>query len=171
MNKIERAVIFLQNLLAYLGGGVIILMMAMVVLDVLLRNLFNIPVYGVYELIQYACMPLVVFPAMAYTYHTGVLPKFDTFSKMGPVSLQRAMAFSVAIIEIVIFALLTYYQWRFAWSGYLDRMGIPIAGSVVTIWPLYFLNPVGFALLWFEILFSRGRMIAEWFSPKQEKAD
>lgn len=138
----------------FIGGIAVIMMMLIIVLDVFLRNVFNAPISGTYEIVQYYLMPLAIFPSIAYTYSSGVLPKLTELIEKAPKRFLTFTKYIISIIELIIFSLLTIYGWEFAMTGVKDRMAIPISGNLLPLYPMYFLIPLGFGLVLVEVLLS-----------------
>ncbi|WP_431028915.1 TRAP transporter small permease [Lysinibacillus sp. LZ02] len=127
-------------------------MMLLITADVFMRNVFGIPVPGVYEITENFLMPLVVFPALGYTYWVGILPRLTELVSKAPRKFQLVHHYLLLVLDTVVFALLTYYGFQFALSGLNIGMAIPVAGKLVPIWPFYFLVPLGFFLVLIEVL-------------------
>lgn len=138
----------------YTSGVATIFMMLIIVADVFLRNVFNTPVSGTYEIVQYYLMPLAIFPAIAYTYSSGILPRLGELMEKAPQFLQNTAIYIIVVIEIIIFALLTIYGWEFAKVAWQEKMSIPVSGSLLMHYPVYLLVPLGFGLVFFEVILS-----------------
>jgi TRAP-type C4-dicarboxylate transport system permease small subunit len=138
---------------ALVSGIAIFGMMALIVADVVSRNFLGGSIAGSFEIVQNYFMPLSVFPALAYVYGSGVLPKMDLAMHRFPQRAQDAVVYLLLLVELVLFALLTYYTWDFAMSG-MDRGTEFVAGGdLYPLWPLFFMVPVSFALVFIETLF------------------
>lgn len=152
--RIEKLNRFFKMLGVFTGGIAAVLMMLIIVADVFLRNVFNSPISGTYEIVQYYLMPLAIFPAIAYTYSSGILPRISELIEKAPKRFNILTTVIIIIIEFIIFSLLAIYGWKFAMSGVSDRMAIPVGGSLFPLYPIYFLIPIGFGLVVLEILLS-----------------
>lgn len=150
--KINRKV---QMATALISGITASVMIVMISADVFMRNFFNSPIAGVYELTQYACMPLCVFPALAFAYAEKVLPKFEGISKHGNPKVRIIFNTFTGIIEIVTFSLVFYFSWQFAMNGLADHMAVTAGKQNLPIWPFYFFSPIGFTLLLIEIVITQ----------------
>lgn len=148
LRKVERY-------LAYFSGIFALAMMVMIVGDVLFRNALKMPLSGIYERVQYFCMPLTVLPSLAYVYSIGVIPRFDGLVNRMPLQVQKILAVLIAVLEIAVFVLMTVYGWQFAMNGLNDQAGISMGGEMISVYPVYFLCPVGFGLLLIEIVVSK----------------
>lgn len=161
LRKVERYI-------AYVSGIFVLAIMFMIVGDVLFRNVLQMPLTGIYERVQYYCMPLIVLPSMAYVYSIGVIPRFDGLVNRATPAVQKIVAVLVALIEIVVFLLMTIYAWQFAMNGLSDGAGISIGGQINPIYPIYFLCPAGFALLLLEIVVSKVLLLQSFGKEKNE---
>jgi TRAP-type transport system small permease protein len=94
--------------LALASGGVLLLLMAYTVLDVVLRYVFNAPFSGSLEVTEFA-MALIVFLAIAYCGWTGGHIAVDLFEK----ALDRpGLRLLPAVISFVGAALFALIAWR-----------------------------------------------------------
>ncbi|WP_249870742.1 TRAP transporter small permease [Oceanobacillus saliphilus] len=138
----------------YISGIAILLMMFALVTDVFMRNVFGIPLTGTYEIVQYILMPALVFPALGYVYWSGVLPRLTEIIAKTPKRFQKFNRSLINIIDIIIFLLLTYYSFIFAFSGFTSKMAVPVGGGLLPIWPIYFLVPLGFLFVLLEAIYT-----------------
>ena len=136
----------------YISCVGVFIMMILITADVFARNVFGIPVPGVYEITENFLMPLIVFPALGYTYWVGILPRLTELVTKAPQKFRVFHHYLLLVIDTVVFALLTYYGLQFAVAGLEISMAIPVAGILVPIWPIYFLVPLGFFLVLIEVL-------------------
>jgi TRAP-type C4-dicarboxylate transport system permease small subunit len=138
---------------AVISGMAIFAMMSLIVADVVSRNFLGGSIAGSFEIVQNYFMPLAVFPALAYVYGSGVLPKMDFAMLKLTQAVQDVVVYLLLLVELVLFALLAYYTWEFAVSG-MDRGTEFVAGGeLYLLWPLFFVVPVSFALVLLETLF------------------
>lgn len=144
---------------ALLSGLAIFMMMCFIVADVVSRNFLGGSISGSFEIAQNYFMPLSVFPALGYVYGSGVLPKMDLMMYKFPQIFQDAMIHLLLAIELTIFAMLVYYTWGYAMSGMERQVAFPAGGTLYTLWPLFFLVPLGFAMILIETLFVAAKNI------------
>jgi len=157
-NKISRVA---RNIGKYTSGFAILGMMIIIVIDVFMRNVFGKPMMGTYEIVQYFLMPLAVFPALGYAYWVGILPRLSEMISKAPAWFEKFNTILILCIDAFVFALLTYYGFLFAMAGLKDQMAIPIAGSLVPVWPVYFVIPIGFLFVLLEIILRFGGKVEE----------
>lgn len=153
MERLERWTKKMEFFGMVISGLSIATMMLLIMTDVVMRNFLDSPITGTYELVQYFLMPLAVFPALAYTYTSGVLPRLGELVSKMPGKFQIFNKNMIIVIEIVIFVLLTLYGMKFAQAGIADRMAIPVSGNLIPVYPVYVVVPLGFlSVLWVIIL-------------------
>lgn len=138
---------------AIVAGLATIGMMLFIVYDVVGRNFLGGSIRGGFELVQNYFMPVAIFPALGYVYSSGILPKMDLLMPRTPRGFQAFAAYLLLVLELVIFALMTYYTWQFATTGLERGATFPAAGSLYPVWPIYFLVPLGLAMILVETVF------------------
>lgn len=142
------------KLLGILISGISVLgMMFFIVYDVTVRTLFSGSIRGGFEIIQNYMMPLVVFPGLAYTYASGVLPKMDLILEKVSEKSQKAMIFLMIILELFVLVLIVQFSWEYAMSGLERKSAFPAAGTLYPLYPLFFLIPIAFAMIVIENIF------------------
>ena len=144
---------------AVVSGIALFGMMVWIVLDVASRNLRGTSISGSFEFTQNYFMPLAVFPALAFVYASGVLPRMDLLVPKFGYRVQKVTSLVLLAIEIVLLALLTYYTWDYAMSGMERGTAFPAGGNLYPIWPAYFLAPIGLGMALVEVAFSTARNI------------
>lgn len=138
---------------AIISGLAIFAMMSLIVADVVSRNFLGGSIAGSFEIVENYFMPLAVFPALAYVYGSGVLPKMDLAMHKTSRTVQDAVIYGLLVIELVLFALMTYYTWGYAVTGMERNTAFPAGGDLYTLWPLFFVVPLAFAMVIVETLF------------------
>lgn len=138
---------------ALLSGLAIFGMMLFIVADVARRNVLGGSIPGSFEIAENYFMPLAIFPALGFVYASGVLPKMDLLMHRLPQRAQDLVVYLLLLIEVVIFAILIYYTWGFAMNGMERGEAFPAGGELYTLWPLYFIVPIGFGMVLLETLF------------------
>jgi len=161
MQILQKINHWLMKIGVFVSGLAILGMMLIIVVDVTMRNVFSSPVSGTYEIVQFFLMPLAIFPALAYTYQSGVLPRLIEMVEKLPAGFQKFNRVFITIIEIIIFTLLMVYGFKFAMSGLADQMAIPVSGSLIPVYPVYFLVPLSFASVLLEVLLSTFTRVPE----------
>lgn len=165
MAVLEKISSSFRSIGKYFSGISIFLMMLIIVADVFMRNVFESPISGTYEIVQFFLMPMAIFPALGYVYWVGVLPRLSEIVAKTPKAFQKFNDLLILIIDLVVFSLLTYFGFLFAMSGFESQMAVPLGGSLVSVWPIYFLVPLGFLFVLLEVILRFFR------EPRIEKGD
>ena len=142
-----------------IAGIALIGMMLIIVADVFMRNSFDKPVNGTYEIVEYFLMPLMVLPALPYAYSSGILPRLGELSEKFKPSIKKATDYIIQAIEVFIFGLLTYYSFVFAIQGMEDGVAQSIGLAFIPLWPIYFFLPFAFGFVCLEAVITTVRMI------------
>jgi len=146
MNMIERLVRMGSNGLAYLGGVFLLLMMIQIVVDVIMRGVFNSPIEGNLEVVSVYYMVGVVFLPLAMVELRHEHISAELFVVMLPHRLQSFIYAACCVIALVFFAVL-------GWQTLLDAINATeinemLMGSIfVVIWPSRWMLPVGFFMI------------------------
>ncbi|SER69906.1 TRAP transporter small permease [Psychrobacillus sp. OK032] len=143
----------------YIAGIALVGMMVMIFGDVLMRNVFDKPLIGTYEIVEYFLMPLLILPALPYTYSSGILPRLGELKEKLKPSVKTTIDYMIQSIEIFTFGLLTYYSFIFAFDGMVDGVATAIGLAFIPLWPVYFFLPFAFGFVFLEALLSTLHMI------------
>ncbi|WP_027962953.1 TRAP transporter small permease [Halalkalibacillus halophilus] len=128
-------------------------MMLFIVMDVILRNVFSASLSGGFEMVQNYFMTLTVFPALAYVYASGVLPKMDLLMVKLTNSSKKMLIYGMVLLEILVLGIMFYFTILYALDGLERGMSFPAAGTLYPIYPLLFLVPLAFAMVIIENIF------------------
>lgn len=156
MNSIDRLYKyfhFIKVTGVWISGISLIGMMFFIVIDVFLRNVMSNSINGGFEIVQNYFMPVVVFPALAYAYSSGVLPKMDLLLEKFKDNIKLVFILGMLLLEIFILVLMTMYTWDYAMIGLERKMAFPAAGTLYPVYPLFFIIPISFALIIVENVF------------------
>lgn len=161
VEKIYRVFHWLKLIGIWISGVSLFGMMLFIVGDVFLRNVLSDSINGGFEIVQNYFMPLTVFPALAYVYSSGVLPRMDLVLEKFSVPIRKVLLIGMVLLELFILVLIVQFTWEYAMTGLEREMSFPAAGSLYPLYPLFFLIPVSFALIIVENLFILFRNIME----------
>ena len=123
----------------------IIVMMLHIVTHALARSLFDAPIYGTNEIVEYWYLPIVALLGIP----AAQLQKEHITVTM---AIERARPATASVFTVFACILGTLVSLAFAWFGLtkaLENMAIGQTADVSDIitWPVYFLVPVVFVLL------------------------
>ncbi len=150
----EKVVDKIVKIIALIGGAVCVFMVAFLCVSVFAQRVLQSPIVGVYEVCQYVIMPMVCLPGFAYAYHMKLLPKFDLLSNNNNVIWQWFCLIVNAVIEIVVFALMTYGAFRFAIIGTQGGVSTYAGSHWFPLYPFYWFSPIGFLALEITVVFT-----------------
>ncbi len=141
---IKKAIYKCSAALNIVGISLMILMVVLILVDILGRLIFNSPIPGTYELIEYAMVIVIIF-AMAYCQvrkgHIDVSSLVDMFPK----PLQTVMNF---LINLVSFLMMGCIAWQTVVKGFIDqKSGTTSSVLFIVKYPFVFLAAFGFALI------------------------
>ncbi|SDO36862.1 TRAP transporter small permease [Alkalicoccus daliensis] len=136
-----------------LSGISIFIMMTYTCLDVLLRNLFNFGSLNTYEFSQNYFMPMAVFPALAYAYGRGIMPRIELLISRVRNSIQKTTAVVIYTVECLLFTLLAVYGFNYFTQSIIDSIAFSAGGANYPIWPVLVFLPISFLLIALESLF------------------
>ena len=152
----------IANVLAFLAGIVIVLMMVHVTADVVGRLLFNRPLDGTLEIVAGYYMVAVIFFPLAYVVQNDGHIEVDLFTRRLPHAYRRALNVFASLFGLVFIA---FFIWR-TLDGALHAYRISevreTADGVIAIWPSRFYLPVGLAAMWLCILYQFVVSLRNW---------
>lgn len=142
-----------------LSGVVIFIMMLYTCIEVIFRNISGYSPLYAYEVSQNYFMPLIVFPALAYSFASGIMPKVEIFTSRFTKSRLRKINIVLLIIEAVLIFLLAYYGWEYLVSAIDKSMAFTAGGKNFPLWPVIVFVPVGFLLVLIHVISSFIKLI------------
>lgn len=167
MEKIIRTQNVLKNIGITISGVVIILMMFFITFDVALRNLFDYSIPGGYNYVEKYFMPFIVFPALAYVYSSGVLPRLDLLVDKFSNGKQLAINLIMRVIDLVIFGLMFYYSFKYMIANTAQGTAFSVGGSLAPLAPSLIIAVIGFLLLVVEIILAFYKNINSSYQVKE----
>jgi TRAP-type C4-dicarboxylate transport system permease small subunit len=162
-NRFDKICIGLSKISVYTAMLLVFSIMALTVIDVLLRRLTPFPLLGVYEITE-VTLASFVFLSLAYTWSVDGHIRVDILIKRVPVKIKVFFNIISNLAGIVVFFLL-------AWEGFWDALYILKIGLVTDILriPLVFpkmLLSIGCFIFSLLIFVSLGNSILKLFSKK-----
>ena len=137
-----------------ISGITVFVMMFYTSADVLLRNINGTSPLHAYEVSQYYFMPLAVFPALAYSFGVGMMPRIEfLIAKVKSKVLQRIVAIVLICIEIVLMLLLSVFGWQYLMSAIEKGMAFTAGGVNYPLSIVILFVPLGFLLVAVEMVF------------------
>ncbi|MBA1154586.1 TRAP transporter small permease [Microvirga sp. Marseille-Q2068] len=135
----------LPQMLAWVAGLVILLMMIHVMIDVLGKYLFNAPLPGTAEVVAAYYMIGAVFLPIAYVEAAGGSIVVEVIYEKVPERAQKLMLVTADLISAIYYSVLAWFSWDLAVRAW--RVNETVDGIWrITTWPAKFLLPFGFCL-------------------------
>lgn len=137
-----------------MSGITVFIMMFYTSADVILRNLNGTSPLHAYEVSQYYFMPLAVFPALAYTFSVGMMPRIEfIITKVKNKNFQWMVAISLITIEILLMLLLAYFGLQYFIHALSKGLSFTAGGAGYPLSVVIIFVPIGFLLVAVEMIF------------------
>lgn len=135
----------LDKWLTVTTAAAIIVMMLHIVTHALARSLFDAPIYGTNEIVEYWYLPIVALLGIP----AAQLQKEHITVTM---AVDRAKPATAAVFKVFAAILGALVSLAFAWFGLLKALENTAIGSTADVsdvitWPVYYLVPIVFVLL------------------------
>ncbi|ALX47582.1 TRAP transporter small permease [Lentibacillus amyloliquefaciens] len=143
---------WIKKLFLVISGIALVGMMLFISLDVGLRNIIGSSIPGSYEYAENYFMPFIVFPALAFVYTTGILPRVLNLVSKFPNQFQHKANLCLRIIDLIIFTLIFYFSLKYAIDGTIQGKAFVAGGNLVPLYPALFIAPLGVFVLLVEII-------------------
>lgn len=130
----KRFTFILEEVLLDIVAAIIGVIMVLVALDAGLRHFFNMPLYGVVEVVSKYLMVAAVFLALPASVAAGMQIRIDALSGTLPEALRRVLERLFSLVAMMLFGLIAWNAGRTAWDSF--QAGEIIAGRINWIvWP------------------------------------
>jgi TRAP-type C4-dicarboxylate transport system permease small subunit len=144
LQSVKKAVYAVSAALNLAGVFLIIFMTATIVVDVLGRLLFNLPLQGSYELVEYA-MSLVIVFALGYTQVVKGHINVDSVLRLLP---RKAQTVAMQVVNFIGLGMFAVIAWQtFVKAGLEVTSGTNSAVLGIAKYPFMYLSAFGFSLL------------------------
>lgn len=159
VDRFERYFNMLKNTGMILSGTIVFIMMIYTCIEVVFRNIYGYSPLYAYEVSQNYFMPLIVFPALAFSFASGIMPKIEIFTQKFSKRKLMKVNILLVIIEIVLVFLLAYYGMQYL-IGALDKgMAFTAGGKNFALWPVIIFVPIGFLLVLIHLILTLKKLI------------
>lgn len=171
MMFIDRLVERLSWLLMGLAGVALTLMMVQMVVDVIMRNLFNRPIEGSLEIVSVYHMVAVVFLPLALVERRHEHISVDLLVSNLSAGVRRVLMVVGYLLAAIFFGILAHQTLIDAIEAY-QKGEILMSSILVTIWPAKFMLPAGFGLMCAQCVLHIWKSITDPdFDPTPPSAD
>jgi len=161
LQPIERWIVRIENVFGGLAIAVLVACGAMICIDVALRYVFNRPIVGGIEVIEYALV-YITFLGASWAVPRGAHIDIDVAVQSMPKFWQRICAFLSNLISFGVAIVLTVFGASVTLTSYLRGAFKPTVLEIPT-WIVLLIIPIGSALLAARFLLetiARGEAIA-----------
>jgi len=151
---LDKTVYGISRVFNAIGVAMLLLMMFLVAVDVCLRYVFNSPIEGVYEAVEFI-MAVVFCYSIAYTQRNKGHVSVNLLTSKLSRRHQAIMGSMVALISFVVFALMTWQS--FIKAGDAMRAGETSIGGIgpfgaLRVFPFMYLTSAGCLAFCLELL-------------------
>ncbi|RVV98122.1 TRAP transporter small permease [Mesobaculum littorinae] len=135
----------LTDALALLGAIGVVAMLIHITVDVVLRQIVNVPIPATIEIVSRYYMVMVAYLALAWADRRGEMISVEVFA--APLARwRRPNQVLVHLLCAAAFVVLTYTTWIEAMRQFHTGTYVMSLNVAVPVWPSYFVLPVSFAL-------------------------
>jgi TRAP-type C4-dicarboxylate transport system permease small subunit len=136
----------ITDALALLGAAGVALMLVHITADVVMRQLFRLPLPATVEIVSRYYMVMVAFLGLPWAERRGDAIRVELLAPLLSGWLARPNRILVRLACIGAYALLAYTSWTHAVGEWRSGTYVISLQMQVPVWPSYFLLPVAFAL-------------------------
>jgi TRAP-type C4-dicarboxylate transport system permease small subunit len=128
-----------------------VLMMAHITIDVVIRFLFGGQLIGTLEIVSFYYMVIIVFLSLGFVELREAHIRVDLFAQMMPKFMQLVLYVLACLLGLVFFGLLFWQSAQDAMSA-TGRAEEAMSNFTFYIWPARWALPVGFGAVWLAVL-------------------
>lgn len=163
----------LEGGMASIGAGLcLFLIMMITVASVFGRYVLGVDLIpGGYNMIESIAFPLLVFLAAPLGHRQGMFPRFEMLADRLPARVTAYLALLVAVVELGVFSVLLWYLGQFAWDAVESARQAQIGTQLWPVWPVILVMPLGFALIWLEIVRQAWKASNQCFRSERQTHD
>jgi len=146
------------NLLGFIAGAALILMMLHIVADVTIRFFLTTPLHGTVEIVSTYYMVAVVFLPLALVERLNSHIVVELVTQHLGQRAHDVLVAGACVLSAAYFGAFTWQTWADAMNKY--AVGEVALGTVaITVWPTRFFVPIGCAVIALYLLYKAGRLI------------
>lgn len=152
INKIDKMVDRVNMFGVYISGIAILLMMCMIALEIILRSVFSSSIPGGYLIVQNYFMPLVVFPALAYAFKSGIFPRLDiVVDKVKSQIAKMCIIVAILLVELICCVILAYFGFVMGLEGAEEGRAFLTGNTYLPLYPFFFFVGIAFTMVSIKI--------------------
>src|SRR5262245_47586364 len=145
LQPLDRQLTRWENVFGAIGIAILVAVSILVCVDVLLRYVFNRPIVGSIEIIEYALV-YITFLGASWAVPRGAHIDIDVAVRMMPPLWQRVCALLSNLISLGVAVALTVFGASSTWIAYTRHAFKPTTLEIPT-WIVLIIIPIGCALL------------------------
>ena len=149
----------------YIAGFAIILMMLITVIDVVLKNLFNISIPGSYLYMQNILMPVAIFLGMPYAFFSGIFPRLDMLLVKFKYKTRVKIGIVILTLEVIAFIVVIYYSFMYSIFGLTSNITFLAGVKSIPLYPMFFLVTLSFVSITIYLIKVIFRSYREGIEP------
>lgn len=140
--------------LAALGGGLCLMAILVITVGTVFGRyvLHTDLIPGGYNIIEGALFPLLVFWGLPLAHREGSFPRLEALETLAPGPVGRLLGVLVLIVELGVYAVVTWYCGKFAWAAWETGRQLQIGTGYWQAWPVFMMAPLSFALMLIEVV-------------------
>ena len=165
LGVIDRAYARLEDLFGIIAGAFIFLTMLFVVSEVVLRSVFNRPIFGFVDAIELG-MGVFAFLSAAYCQRLGNHIRMDFVLTKMHGSVRWGAEALACLIALIVVGVLVESTWAHFSRGFEGGDTTPSAGYLT--WPSRLMAPVGLAALWLRFLLQMIGFVRLMLQPEAQ---
>lgn len=146
MKPVARLVGYLVTFSTLVGAAAVTLMMVQIIIDVTLRNLFQIAVPGTTTLVTSYYMLIVAYLPLAVAERADSHIAVEVVSHLLGEKLQSWLIAMTWLVSAIVAGTIAYALWLEAMKAYSYGSFVIELNRSIPIWPGYFILPFGFGL-------------------------
>jgi TRAP-type C4-dicarboxylate transport system permease small subunit len=150
LEPLDRRLVRLENVFGAIAIAILVAAGVLICFDVLLRYVFNRPLLGAIEVIEYALV-YITFLGASWAVPRGAHIDIDVCVQAMPKSWQRVCRLLSNLISLGVALVLTIFGTTTTWTAYTRHMFKPTVLEVPT-WIVLVIIPIGSALLTLRFL-------------------
>jgi len=161
MRTLDRLLTGVSTAGGVIGGISLMLMLLLIMADVTLKYLMDLPITGTLEIVSYYFMPIVVYLALPYVERSGEHISVPLVTERLPDRVRRALALLVAFMSAGYLLVVAWACGQKALALTQSGDGVNVIYFDLRIWPPRWLVPIAFVLLAIQIVHGTFRKHSE----------
>jgi len=164
IERLEKLYAKVELALILIAGLIVMLMMIMVTADVLMRNLFNRPIEGVYELVTLLFVS-AVFMGLSFVQFAKENVKIDAPTEKLPIAVKEILEWFGYLIGAVIAFIIFWKSGQEAYRSFVTQ-DYTYGSAKLLNWPSKTVAALGMLFLGIRLLLDMALTASKWMTRK-----